>query len=324
MHLAVTGAPLRLCRILSFALIALALPLISLDSARAQPVLHEAGFTVTDLGGGLGPKGVACSPGGIWGDYIYFSDSVGNLVERVDFFDVGSIFASGLPAIDFPVGLAFGPGPALDFGDYLYVGSYGSGQITRIDPVGTTSFFASFPSVADLAFDPSGAYGTDLFATEFLGPIYTVDSAGTATLFSTVSALYSKFGPGGAWGTGLYATTTSPGPGVSQVSPSGTATVFASGFSQPEQFDWATGGNFGGDMFVADVLTNEIWRVKPDGTRTLFLDGPHDFAGVAFCNDCLYVSAFHGGCWKICNDQAVATEPSSWSVIKQRYTGSGE
>jgi|GEM_PF-7059101 len=287
--------------------------------ASAQPVLHEAGFTVTPLGSGLGPKGVACSPGGVWGDYIYFSDSVGNLIERVDFFDVGTSFASGLPDIDFPVGLAFGPGPANTFGTFLYVGSYGSNQITRVDPSGTTSLFAPFALVSDLAFDPSGSYGSDLFATEFQGSIFTVDPTGVVSPFSTVSALYLKFGPGGAWGTGLYASTTTPGPGISQVSPAGVATVFSGGFSQPEQFDWATGGSFGGDMFVADVITHQVWRVHSDGTRTLFLDGPHDFAGIAFCNGCLYVSAFHGGCWRICNDQPIPTEEATWGVIKQRY-----
>ena len=84
-------------------------------TALAQFDLEEAGFTLTTLepptGEAGGPKGVSCSPGGIWGDYVYvavssFSDGA---IERIDYADNITPFATGL---NFPVGMEFGPGPA--------------------------------------------------------------------------------------------------------------------------------------------------------------------------------------------------------------------
>jgi hypothetical protein len=289
-------------------------------SAQEPFVLQESGFDVTDLGSSAGPKGAACSPGGVWGDYVYIGESSGNAVERIDFLDNVSLFASGSPDIDFPVGMAFGPGPANDFGTFLYVANYGSGRITRLDTFGGPTLFVNYPQVTDLAFDPTGAYGTDLFAATYFGDINTVSSTGVITLFSSaVQSLYLRFGPGGVWGTGLYATNNSgpPGVGIVTVATDGTPTLFSGGFTNPEQFDWAFGGSFGGDMFASDMAAGEVWRVKPDGTRTLFATGERP-AGIVFCNDCLYVTSFAGGCWKIC-ESPTTVESATWGGIKQTY-----
>lgn len=272
--------------------------------ASAQITMNEGGFTVTDLGGSTGAKGVHCSPGGIWGDYIYIADSAFNQIERVDFFDSAALFAT-MPFNAFPVGMDFGPGPGSNFGDYLYVACYGISEIDRVTPTGTVSAFASIPSPSDVAFDPSGAYGNDLFvATGYSGPISRVDEFGAATTFSTVPSLYIKFGPGGAWGSGMYSTSQSA-VGIVKIDPSGVATNFCTGFINPEGFDWAYGTPFDGDMFATDVSDNKVWRVKSDGTRTLFAD-MMGAADATFCNGALYLVGFHGGCYKITPGGTVA------------------
>ncbi len=286
--------------------------------ASAQLVVNEPGFCVTTLPPGVGAKGGECSPGGIWGDYVYFSDSNGNTVDQVDFLDNMFFFAGGVPDLFFPVGLVFGPGPAADFGDYLYVAVNSSNRITRITPGGITSLFANIPSPGDVTFDPSGAYGTELFATTaFSGPISKVTNAGVVSTFSTVQATYIRFGPGGAWGSGLYSTSQGvvPGVGIVTVDPAGTATLFSGGFSTPEGFDWAFGPGFDGDMFAPDLGTGEIWRVKSDGTRTLYATVA-GASSVTFCNGTLYVTSFAGGCYKIEACGPVRSEPASWGSIK--------
>lgn len=293
----------------------LALPAVG-QSPSGPLIVTEGGFCVTELDPGFGAKGGECSPGGIWGDYVYFGDSVGNVIDRVDFFDAMFPFASGPPNISFPVGLVFGPGPASTFGDYLYVASYSSSQISRVTPAGVTSFFASLPAPGDVTFDPSGAYGNDLFATTaFTGPISTIDPAGVVTVFSAaVQATYIRFGPGGIWGSGLYSTTIG---GIATVDIAGTPTLLSSGFSGPEGFDWAYGPGFDGDMFVPDVITDEIWRVKPDGTRTLWatLSGA---SSVTWCNDVLYVTSLDGGCFKVESCPPTPVQATSWGSIKTR------
>ena len=55
----------------------------------------EPGFVSTQLPDGAGAKQVECSPGGVWGDFVYVADSGGNAVERIDPSNVVSVFASG-------------------------------------------------------------------------------------------------------------------------------------------------------------------------------------------------------------------------------------
>ncbi len=293
----------------------------SASAQSANPfTVQEPGFTTTDLGATSGPKGAACSPGGVWGDYIYVSESSGDAIGRIDFSDAMSPFASGAPDIAFPVGITFGPGPLSNFGTYMYVASYSSGRITKVDPSGIPSLFVMFPQVSDVKFDPTGAYSTDLFAISYYGTITTVDPAGTITPFASgVASSYMRFGPGGAWGTGLYATCNagSLGVGIVTIDAGGSATSFVSGFTVPEQFDWASGGAFMGDMFATDMADGKVWRIKSDGTKTLFATGERP-AGVTFCNGCLYITSYAGGCWKVCN-APVSVKGTSWGTLKQMY-----
>ena len=90
-------------------------------SAQAQFVIQESGFTVTTIAQSIvQPFAIECSPGGVWGDYIYAADwgGGGGTITRIDFSGNVTPFASGLNS---PVGIEFGPGSASNFGDFLYV-----------------------------------------------------------------------------------------------------------------------------------------------------------------------------------------------------------
>ncbi len=168
------------------------------------PTLLEPGYTLTTLPSGVGAAGLACSPGGVWGDFVYVADSAAGTIERIDFNDGVSTFAG---PFNFPVGLEFGPGPGNDFGTLLYVGEFGSSQVKSVTTGGGISAFASFPGPGGLTFDPSGAYGTELFASSPVSTsIRTIATGGSSGFFSGVPSDFLSFGPGGAWGAGLYST----------------------------------------------------------------------------------------------------------------------
>lgn len=266
-------------------------------SAFGQLVMVESGFKTEELPPGVGAKEIECSPGGIWGPYVYVADSSAGKIERIDFNDNVSVFATGC---NFPRGLAFGPGPGNDFGDFLFVGERFGNRISKLDVLGNKSTFDLINDPGGLAFDPTGNCGDELFvAGAFSGPIVTISSSATQTFFAATTSNYIKFGPGGAWGTELYTTVYGPNAGISKVACNGAVSSFVTGFTTPEGFDWASpGGIWDGDLFVTDVFTGEVWRVKPNGTRSLFATLPNA-ADVAFCNDNLYVVGNHGECWRI-------------------------
>ena len=271
--------------------------------ASAQLIVVQPGFQVTTLGQSVGAKQLECSPGGVWGSYVYAADSNGGLIERIDFADNVSLFASGFT---FPVGLEFGPGPAASFGDFLYVADPFGGLVSRVDTSGVVTPFAPLAAPTGVRFDPSGAYGTDLFAVQsaFQGPIVTLPPAGGPTAsFATVAAAYMKFGPGGAWGSGLYSTS---GSGLVKIDSAGVSTAFATGFSKSQGFDWA----FGGELFATDVTTGEIHSIDSSGTRTLWATLP-GAADVEFCNGALYAVSNLGGCYKVTESSASYCTPGT-------------
>lgn len=304
---------IRIVPVFCFVVLAVALP----SSVRAQLNVLESGFQVTHLASSSGPKQVECSPGGAWGPYVYVGDSGGGAIERIDILDSITMFSP--TGLAFPVGLAFGPGPGGNFGEFIYVADYGDDTIKKVDTSGNVTTFAGYAAPGGIAFDPTGGYGNDLFVTTgFSGPMHSLDLAGTATGFSSLDATYIKFGPGGVWGAGMYATTYGgAGVGIATVDAAGVATSFAGGFVAPEGFDWAQGVQFAGDLFVTDFSTGEIWRVKSNGTRTLWATLPQ-VADVAFCSEALYVVSGNGECYKV-TESPVPVRPSSWSAIKTRY-----
>jgi hypothetical protein len=265
--------------------------LLPATRAGAQLVLVEQGFTASTLSGdfakqveiGVGPD--TC---------LYYGSNEG-LSRRCGYLDPGTICDPGL---QFPVGIAFGPGGA--FGTQMYVADYSINDIHRAADCGVTTPFATVFSPGSIAFPPVGsAYGDFLYACEaFEGPIYRVSSTGVVTNWLDLTTAYLRFGPGGAWGTGLYATEFMPpfDGRIVRVSSSGAITPLAGEFFAGEGFDWG----FDGDMFATDAALGEIYRIQVDGTKTPFATLP-GAADVAFRagEQALYVVSNQGGFYRI-------------------------
>lgn len=81
-----------------------------------------------------------------------------------------------------------------------------------------------------------------------------------------------------------------------RISSAAVISPLASGFVEPEGFDWG----FGGDLFATDVGSGEIYRVKVNGTKTLFATLP-GAADAAFRpgEQALYVVSNQGGLYRI-------------------------
>lgn len=144
-----------------------------------------------------------------------------------------------------PYGVAIAPMTSA-FAQGLYVvdfegASVESPLIYRIDPTGTAMTFALDPvqwttsaSPKDLAFDPTGAYGGDLFVTDDgnADRVWRVAPSGAISSFAQFDRPTAlAFGPGGAFGESMYVldhdglTST-----VYTVDPAGNAALFATGF----------------------------------------------------------------------------------------------
>ncbi|MEO6463373.1 MAG: FlgD immunoglobulin-like domain containing protein [Candidatus Eisenbacteria bacterium] len=268
-----------------FALLPLSSP------ARAQLTLVESGYTSTLLAGDYS-KQIEL---GVGPDTCLYYGTPDGLKRRCSPGDPGTLCD---PALPFPVGIAFRAGGA--FGTAMYVADYGVGGIRRAAGCSPTTPFANLPGPGGLAFPPIGsAYGDYLYACEaFAGPIFRVSPAGAVTSWLPLETLYLGFGPGGAWGTGLYACDLADATNgkIVRVSSSAVVTPFASGFATPEGFDWG----FQGDLFATDVGTGEIFRVKPNGTKTLFATLP-GAADVAYRpgEQALYAVSNQGGLHRI-------------------------
>jgi hypothetical protein len=117
------------------------------------------------------------------------------------------------------------------------------------------------------------------------------------TSWLELEATYLKFGPGGAWGTGMYATQyIFEQSGIVKISPAAAVTPFVTDFLTPEGFDWG----FDGDMFATDASYGEIYRIKPNGAKTLFATLP-GAADVAYRpgEQALYAVSNQGGLYRV-------------------------
>jgi hypothetical protein len=265
----------------------LCLPLV----VHAQLTIHEPGFLGTTISNdmckqiemGVGPD--TC---------IYFGtgDGLKRLCRPTD---PPTLCDANLT---FPVGIAFSTGGS--FGNAMYIADYGLFDIWKSPGCATASHFATVLGPGALAFPPSGsAYGDFLYTCQaFDGPIYRVSSTGVVTSWLDFEATYLRFGPGGAWGNQLYATETSSPPNsrIVKISSTGTVTNIVGGFIFAEGFDWG----FDGDMFATDPSAGEVYRVKSNGTRTLFatLQGAADVAYRAG-EQALYVASNLGGLYRV-------------------------
>ena len=260
-------------------------------AARAQLTMVEPGFRDSTLSLdfakqvelGIGPD--TC---------LYYGSNAG-LKKRCAPFDPGVICDASL---QFPVGIAFSTGGS--FGNFMYVADYSINDIHRASGCAATTLFAALPGPGALAFPPSGSpYGDFLYAcVAFDGPIYRVSSTGVLTIWSTLDTAYLRFGPGGAWGTGLYATryTFPDSVGIVKVSTNGSFTPLIGDMLTPEGFDWG----FNGDLFATDAALGEIYRVKSNGSKTVFATLP-GAADVAYRpgEKALYVVSNQGGLYRI-------------------------
>jgi len=310
-------------------------------SQAAAPTILEPGYHVTPVPGcgfgynngvphPLGPgqiMGAACSPGGVWGDFLALSistpwDDDGSYVESVDLSGRSNGYL-GFSGHVFPVHLAFSP-PGWRGGNRLFIDVYNFGgginlsSIEARNPVGgVESSFGTGAGFSPLAVDPWGDFNSDLLydlTTWPSGPfqgVFRKDAAGGTSLVSS-AATVGHFGSGGPWGTGLYG-------GGYILYGDGTRTPFPGGFADRNHFDFVNGTGFGGDLFSLCTVSGqpEICRVHPDGTRTPFASTS---AMVLGCGGSLWLLS-PGDCYKVEAARANASATVSPSTLNVRGNG---
>jgi len=194
-------------------------------------------------------------------------------------------------------------GSAFDAKGNLFVADQNSNTIFKVTPGGTVSTVASKlgNGLTFLAFDSKGnlfastAHGIDEITPN--GKLTTV-VPGKALNYPTGMAFDSKGN--------LFVANSGNGT-ISEVTPGGKVSLFASGFSNPQGLAF----NSRGDLFVANMGTNihngTISEVTPDGKVSTFVSGGLNFPrGLAFETPLApgggTISGFGGG---------AAPEPSS-------------
>ena len=274
-----------------FAVLALCVPLLVPAPAGAQLTMVEPGFGVTPLSGDFS-KQIEL---GIGPDTCLYYGTFDGLKRRCGSADPGVVCDASLT---FPAGIAFSTGGS--FGNSMYVADYGLGDVFKLPGCAAGTMFADMLGPGALAFPPAGsAYGDYLFACEaFDGPIYRISPTGVLSEWLALPTVYLRFGPGGAWGTGLYATdmTDFENGRIVRISAAKAITPLADGFLVPEGFDWG----FGGDMFATDPSLGEVYRIKVDGTKTVFATLP-GAADVAYRpgERALYAVSNQGGLYRV-------------------------
>ena len=172
-------------------------------------------------------------------------------------------------------GLAFAPSAsAYTAGLYVTGDTDGSNpDWGRVDAAGTVHAFSVVPGTEGIAFDPTGLYGNQLWASRPAGggyagadaitPIDTAGAAGTALATSLPGIHAVTFSTRGGFGRNMYAASWSTGR-VLRIDPAGTVTELASGLSLTN-YD----GNIlavssdGNVMFVADREANRVVCFEP-------------------------------------------------------------
>jgi len=245
---------------------------------------------------------IECSPGPAWGDYVFLAIAGRDLgadlegwASRIDMkgnFAGSAAFTREENAYE----IAFAP-PGWRGGDFFLLASnakhaidplFDHSLIQSVDPArnqdGLVWRYGSDVRLGPLAVDPSGGFGGDAFFVEPGAGIIRIDASGAESFFAPeIPGDEMRFGPGGAWGTDLYI-------GGVTIDPSGGITASPASF---DEFDWA----FDGDMFaLVPGSPAEIYRVKPDGTRTLFATATA--SELAYCGGSLWLAGTDG-CWVV-------------------------
>jgi prepilin-type processing-associated H-X9-DG protein len=249
---------------------------LSLSSGSLPPGLSlstPAVVTSTFVnGGGLsGANDIAFDTGG----NLYVANySAGNIL-KVTPGGASSIFASGFATSTVR-------GMAIDAVGNLYVGSLSS--LIKVSPTGTWSTFATpGPStIYGLAIDNAGNIYVPSYTTA--NTILRVTPAGAVSTFVNTNSLLNQpvamvFDTAGNSYVTNYASGTSGAGTLVKVTPSGTVTLLASGFSAPKGLTIDTAGN----LYVANETLNTVSKVTSAGVvSTLVSSGLSSPIGLAF------------------------------------------
>jgi len=230
--------------------------------------------------------------GSAFGDLLYISANnldggfhidCGGRILHVD--SSASLITSFTPAIgpcnvpfSEPSGFEFGPGGAFGIDIYLADGPQEAGNAANlftVSPDGADAndfgdsivpFVAGIGDVRDVAFGPGGAFGTDLYLSEFFTQAISIaDSTGAITPFVSFpsdGAWDIEFGPGGAFGDDLYAVV-GPffGNRILRITSSGVVSTLANGFAGIGFFDALEFSPDGSCLFVADHEGSNVYRI---------------------------------------------------------------
>ena len=166
----------------------------------------------------------------------------------------------------------------------LYVSNSGDGTISKIDPSGVATIFASGLSTPrGVAFDASG----NLFVANAIssGIVSRIDTSGIVTTFAT--GLSNPNGLAFASNGDLYVANGSNNT-ISKITSGGVVTTFATGLNGPRDLAFDSAG----DLYVSQGGNSTIAKVDSAGTVSVFVSsGLSSPQGLAFGTDgYLYVA----------------------------------
>ncbi|MHC5113927.1 MAG: SMP-30/gluconolactonase/LRE family protein [Planctomycetota bacterium] len=235
------------------------------------------GYQVNELVSGLGTMRTVAGPdtNGLGGGlYVVMPETNEIVVVDADgavetFTDLSEITPDGYPS-----------SPTIDrlgtYGGSLFVADMQHDFACEVDPEGGASIFTTLSDGGPIAFDPHGAFGGKLYATDSFGDVLALETDGTTTLLATGHGTPGDamtFTTDGAFGDMLLIAD-SVGRrilGLDPQHPAGTpAPVWVdletSGIV-PVSVAVSEGGPFGqGLALVVDAAAGRIVRLAPDGS----------------------------------------------------------
>jgi sugar lactone lactonase YvrE len=209
--------------------------------------------------------------------------------------------SGAIQPFSYGVGLVYGL--ALDRSGNLYAAGAGDDTIRRVTSDGGLSFYASssvLGSPGGLAFDTAGNLYTS--GAGWGGTVNKISSTGV------ISHVASGVGGNGLAFDARGNLYVSSWDSVSRITPSGTVSTFATGFSGA----WGLAVDQVGNLYVANYVGDTISKVAPDGTVSLFAQGLDRPTGLAFDSQgdlyaCNITEYGMGTLCKITADGAVTT-----------------
>ena len=255
------------------------------------------------------PEGLAFGPGtNGWSTDLYVGDETERKLFRIGSTGTISTFASNTSLYQKPEGLAFDR--SASYGNTLL--SADNNQYVKTTSAGLPSMFGTntaSASVGTIATAPAGAFlGRAYGSSNDNDRIERIETNGTRTTFATgINGPEGlAFGPGtGGWTSDLYVADANLGGLAPNINGLGALWRVASNGSTSllwqdpallgaSALAFDTGGDFGGALFVTDILNERILMVTPAGSVSVFASGFGNLfasGGLAFGPDgALYVS----------------------------------